>query len=76
MIATMTMKTGERQRLKDIKMIMTRTVSVIKTMRMILTIKVTMTMKVTIVIKVTMTVTMKTATTITMTIDEDDDYSR
>ena len=48
MIATMTMKTGERQRLKDIKMTMKRTVSVIKTMRMIMTIKVTMTMKVTI----------------------------
>ena len=42
MIATMTMKIGERQRLSDIKMTMKRTVSVIKT------IKVTMTMKVTI----------------------------
>lgn len=48
MIATMTMKIGERQRLSDIKMTMKRTVSVIKTMRMIMTIKVTMTMKVTI----------------------------
>lgn len=48
MIATMTMKTGERQRLKDIKMTMKRTVSVIKTMRMIMTMKVTMTMEVTI----------------------------
>lgn len=75
MIATMTMKTGERQRLKDIKMTMKRTVSVIKTMRMIMTMKVTMTLKVTIFIKVTMTVTMKTATMITMTIDKGDDNS-
>ena len=75
MIVTMTMKTGERQRLKDIKMTMKRTVSVIKTMRMIMTMKVTMTLKVTIFIKVTMTVTMKTATMITMTIDEGDDNS-
>lgn len=48
MIATMTMKIGERQRLSDIKMTMKRTVSVIKTMRMIMTIKVTMTMNATI----------------------------
>lgn len=47
MIATMTMmmKIGERQRLSDIKMTMKRTVSVIKTMRIIMTMKVTISLR-------------------------------